>query len=128
MDITAYKMTVEQFGDDEYFTECAQDIVNNGADGGWRGFTYYNDTVPFGEKIRDYLKPGLIELAEDMVEASIFSMLDDWKCLQAYTPDEIAEGWYSNENGELHTAVMNALAWYALEEAARQFVETKEEQ
>ena len=115
-----HEMVLEQFGAD--FDEHAKDIADNGADAGWSGFIYYSDTVPFGQRIRTYARAELIELAEECGESSMFTMMSKWKCLEGFSADEIAEGWYSGENEGAHTAVMNALAWYALEETARDLV------
>lgn len=90
------------------------------------GFTYHSDTVPFGQKIRAIVKPILKDYADDFGESGIFSMMQKWKVLSDYSIDEIAEGWASNEDEDLHTAVMNAIAWFALEEIARQDSERME--
>lgn len=116
---------IEQFGDEEYFKECAQDIVNHGADGEFNGFIYYSDTVPFGEMMRVHLKPVLQELAEEFGEDGIFSLLKYFKCCKDLSQDEIADGWYSAES-DSHTQVMNCLAWFALEEVARVVSESEE--
>lgn len=118
---------LEQFGDEQYFTEsAAEDINNHGASGGWNGFVYYSETVPFGERIRAIVKPVLQEYAKEFGKDGIFSMMHDWKCLGGFTVDEIAEGWASNEDEAAHTAVMNALAWFTLEEVARAYVDSLE--
>lgn len=118
-------LVIEQFGDEEYFTQCASDIASHGANAGWNGFVYHSDTVPFGEMIRTHVKPILKEYADEFGEDGIFSMMSGWECLDGYSVDEIAEGWCSSED-DSHTAVMNALAWFALEEVARAYVDSLE--
>lgn len=41
---------IDNFGDDESFVQSAPDVANYGIDGGYSGFIYYSDTVPFAVK------------------------------------------------------------------------------
>jgi hypothetical protein len=47
------KAVIAQFGDDEFFVDSASDVVNHGINGGFNGFIYYADTVPFALANRD---------------------------------------------------------------------------
>lgn len=116
---------IEQFGDSEYFKEVAPDIANYGAAGGYNGFVYYSDTVPFGESMRELLKPELQQLADDCGKDGIFSLLNTFNGLSELTQDQIAEGWYESES-EHHIEVMNTLSWFSLEEVARVVSESEE--
>ena len=100
--------------------ENAADICEHGAASGFSGFTYYSDTWEFANKYR----ASIIELLKD--QAAEFGM--DWlellcsfNCLKDYTSAEIAEGLFDTKS-DMNTYVYNALAWYALEEAARDHI------
>lgn len=118
------ELVTEQFGDAEYFKECVSDIASYGADAGWSGFSYHGDTVPFGEKIRSYVRPMLAEYSDI---GEFIPVLKGFRCLDGWTMQEIVDGWYSNEDEQAHTAVMNAIAWFALEEVARYIVDQRDE-
>ena len=124
------QMVIEQFGDAEYFKESAPNIAQYGAAGGFSGFTYYSDTVPFGERLRPYIKPIMAEMAEEFGLEGVYSLMHTFRCCSDLSVDEIADAWASAEfeNGEYdnHTQVMNCLAWFALEEVAREMVESEE--
>ena len=110
------RAVIRQLGDKAQL----EDVARHGADGGFPGFTYYSDTVPFAERHRDDI---MVRLAEDsdacgVTDGSILSMLAGFGCLKGLTVDEIARGLYDKKADE-HTQVFNALAWYALEEIAR---------
>ena len=118
------EMVIEQFGDAEYFKECAQDIVNHGASGGYGGFIYYSDTVPFGERLRPYIRPILQEMAEEFCLDGMWSLLATFKCMEGLSMDEIVDAWHADDDN--HIQVMNCLAWFALEEVARSIVDREE--
>jgi hypothetical protein len=96
------------------------DVARHGADGGFRGFSSYSDTVAFAERHRDAI---MVRLAEDSdayrIDGSILGFLAGFGCLKGMTVDEIARGLH-DKKAEEHTQVFNALAWYALEEIARE--------
>lgn len=116
------EMVIDQFGDEEYFKECAPQIAEHGADAGFNGFIYYNETVPFGERLRPYLKPILTEMADELGYSSMWELLSTFGCLKDWSIDEIVDGWH-DENQDAHTIVMNCLSWFALEEVAREVAE-----
>ena len=113
-----FDMVIEQFGDEEYFKECAADIVNHGADSGFSGFIYYSDTVPFGEKLRTYIKPYMVDMAAEFGLDGVYSLMATFKCCNDLNADQVADAWASAEDDN-HIQVMNCLAWFALEETAR---------
>ena len=101
-------------------SENAADICEHGADAGFSGFIYYSDTWAFTNKYR----ASIIELLKD--QAADFGMdwlefLSSFNCLKDYDSAEIAEGLFDPES-DCNCTVYNALAWYALEEAARDYV------
>jgi len=117
---------IEQFGDEEYFHECIEDIVNYGADSGFNGFIYYADTVPFGEMMRVHLKPVLAKMADEFGLDGVYSLIATFKCANGLNADQVADAWASADDDN-HVEVMNCLAWFALEEVARYLVDQKEQ-
>lgn len=119
------EMVIEQFGDSDYFKECAQQIVDNGADCGFNGFIEYNETVPFGERLRPYVKPILQEMADEFGIPGAYSLMATFRCCEGYSADEVADAWASSDDDN-HTQVMNCLSWFALEEVAREYVDQRD--
>ena len=123
------RATVRQAsGDWELFKESAADIANYGASGGYGGFIYYSDTVPFAKR---NLKE-IIELAEQQAaefgESDAYAMIAGFNCLKKgkLTGGRAALA-IAQPNNDQHVDVMNALAWYALEEVAREVQRAMEE-
>ena len=100
--------------------ENAADICEHGAASGFSGFTYYSDTWEFANKYR----ASIIELLKDQAAGcgvDWLEFLSSFNCLKDYDSAEIAEGLFDTES-EHNTIVYNALAWYALEEAAHDHI------
>lgn len=104
-----------------------REVAEYGADSGWSGFTYYSETCAFYRahkaEIIARAEEDAKELGEDML-----SMIGNFGCLSSgqypnrkpdYAPTEIAEALYSGR-GESAGLIRNAMAWYALEEIARE--------
>ena len=114
------------------------DIVNHGIDGGFGRFIYYSDTIPFYKRN----KTEIIELVKDMANAygeSVIDFIATFRCLNGgaiqgkreYTEDnelmnEIGRTIYG-KLGEDDCLVANALAWFAAEETAREYMDNKKE-
>ena len=114
------RATVRQaFGDWESFKERADDIANYGASGGYGGFIYYSDTVDFAKRNLPEILERAEQQAEEFGESDGYSMIAEFNCLKGekLTGGRVALA-ISKSNHKSHTAVMNALAWYALEEVA----------
>lgn len=115
---------VRQAGGWDSFQESAQDIANHGAAGGFHGFIYYNDTEPFAKKHKTEIFELASQLAADLGDDPL-TMIANFNCLKSnrYTPGQITRAIYErartdDEHGD-KTQILNALAWYALEEVAR---------
>jgi len=110
---------VKQVGGWTSFKEMASDVANHGASGGFSGFCYYSDTVPFAKRhkavILDYAK----QMADDLGESGAMSLIGGFNCLKI-SADEVAEALYNPRSDE-QTNVFNALAWFALEEVSRAY-------
>lgn len=103
--------------------EQLEDVARHGADAGWPGFTYYSDTVAFYKahkaEILARAEEDAKEFGQDMIE-----MVRGFRCLgnnskPDYSPTEIGEALFSGR-GECADLIRNAMAWYALEEVARE--------
>lgn len=100
--------------------ESLEDVVNHGASGGFSGFTYYTDTLAFYKAH----KGDILALAEGMAEEfgqDMIEMISSFGCLKndGLGQSEIAEALYSGR-GDCATTIRNAMAWFALEEVARE--------
>ena len=122
---------IRQFGDREYWMESAEDIANHGADAGWNGFIYYTETAPFARRHRKMILSRLIEDCEEMGESSPAEMVQSFKCVgKDFSFHEINQVLYTGrcddfdaESGNGEDMILNALAWYLLEDVARLFVD-----
>lgn len=122
VDAKLVRAVVRQIGGWESFTEKVQDVYRHGADGGFSGFIYYADTVPFAKKNRKEIVELAKNIADDFGEG-VFKMIAGFRCLSGdYSEGEIAEAIY-NIKSENDTQVLNALAWFALEEVCRSYVD-----
>jgi hypothetical protein len=111
---------IRQCGGWDSFKEMAADVANHGADGGFHGFIYYTETVKFAKAhkadILDYAR----QMADDLGE-SLYGMIGGFNCLKI-SEGEAAEAIH-NARSDDHTSVMNALAWFALEEVSRRYAD-----
>lgn len=107
--------------------EQLEDVARHGADAGWPGFIYTRDTCAFYKAH----KADILKMAEEMANAlgeDMLEMIRNFNCLSTgnypsrkpkYSPSEIAEALYSGR-GEEADAIHSAMAWFALEEVARE--------
>jgi hypothetical protein len=101
------------------FVDCSK----KGADTGFTGFTYYNDTVPFFTKHRLDIINHLEHTAEQM-ETDVISMVLNFKEFRnnddAPNPSEVGKAlWDRSINYSDYTELYNLFAWYTLEEVSR---------
>ena len=106
----------------------AVDVCMHGASGGVSGFTTNFDTVNFANKYRLKIRKMLSEQCSDVGYASVGHMVQSFNCLgKEFSLDTINEIVYSTESSsEDYTQIMNALAWYSLEETCRLYIDIKE--
>jgi hypothetical protein len=114
------------------WTEAKQsmiDIANNGIDGGFHGFFYYKETVPFFRRNRAAIYELVKETATDVGENPM-GLVAGFGCLKG---DDLQDSimrclgggsirWGEND-GPDDTLVANALAWFAGEEVARRYAD-----
>lgn len=100
--------------------ESLADVARTGADGGFPGFTYYADTVRFAKRHKAAILERLARDADAMGERSVAALVTSFRCVNA-TEDEVARVLYgAGGDADVRRQVLNALAWYALEEVARE--------
>lgn len=98
--------------------ESLADVCTHGASGGFPGFTYYAETCAFYAKH----KQDILNLAESMASdlgEDMLTMIAGFGCLKAdkHTPTEIGAAIFGNDKT---SSIQNAMAWFALEEVARE--------
>jgi hypothetical protein len=124
LDESLVRSVVRQVGGWGSFTEMAEDVSNHGADGGFSGFVYYSDTVPFAKRNLDALLRTCRDMARDFGDGDEYQLIAGFNCLKM-TVGEVA-GAIHNPKHEDRTTVLNALAWFALEEVSRSYVDAME--
>lgn len=112
------RSVVRQFGGFEYFKQYANDVSNYGAAGGFSGFTYYSDTVPFAKRNKALIIELAKELDSQLEFVGLLAFLNSFNCLKDCTQDSIAMALYTGKGDDV-IQVFNGLAWFALEEVAR---------
>jgi hypothetical protein len=120
IDASLIRAVVSQIGGWQEFKDHADDVTNHGASGGFSGFTYYTDTVSFTKRHKAAIMKMAESMADDLGE-SLYAMIGGFNCLKI-SEGEAAEAIH-NPRSEERTNVYNALAWFALEEVCRSFVE-----
>lgn len=124
---TLQKNVIEQLSGSSRLTqetrETLEDVTRGGASGGFSGFIYYNETVAFFKKNRHEIIAMVEEMSEEFGQDPVqfvasFNCLDDDRETRA----EIARALYGNLKKDDYL-VANALAWFALEETARQLTD-----
>ena len=100
------------------------DVAKHGADAGWSGFTYYSETCAFFKAHKADILEMAKQMADDIGDGGMIQLVRGFRCLgnngkPDYSEDEIAESIYSGR-GESSDVIRNAMAWFALEEVARE--------
>jgi len=116
------RSVVRQIGGWDEFKERAPDVAAYGADGGFSGFIYYADTVPFAKRN----KAIILEYAESMAgdigaDGGALGLIAGFNCLSDLTALDVASAIYKR-NDDNAQQVFNALAWFAVEEVSRSYV------
>ena len=118
---------VEQLNcDDGELSSAMSDIANHGADAGFSGFIYYRETCQFARENMGAIYRHARVQAADFGEDSPLVMIAGFKCLHDVTARMVGEVickvlGSDDSDGipeDAETSILNALAWYALEEVA----------
>ena len=124
------RAVVRQLGGWKSFTETAPDINRHGISGGYGGFIYYKDTIPFAKRNRKAILEALKQQQEQWGSGfNLVQMVKSFNCLKdlQVTEDEIIHalagqaGVYAVGGVAVGYQVPNALAWYAGEEVCRSY-------
>ena len=112
-------------GDTVETRDTLQGVVEHSADAGWPGFTYCTDTIAFFFKNRTEIRKLLSEVCSELGQTEIetirnFGCLVDSKRKPEYSAEEAGVALYSTEETDSSDCIRNALAWFALEEIARE--------
>ena len=70
---------INQFGGKESFKESASDVSNNGINGGFGGFIYYNETVKFAQDNKALIMEMAEEQAQEFGSDGAFAMIKGFK-------------------------------------------------
>ena len=102
-----------------------KNIANYGADSGFVGFTYYNDTCKFFDDNKELIFKQLLDDRVNSGYNSLTEMLSSFRCFKDVDTYDI-EAFLINSDDESNneqTTLKNGLAWYALETVAWQLEE-----
>ena len=107
--------------------ENAPDVAKHDADSGFSGFIYYNDTIRFARRNL----PAILTMAEnqarDCGSESVAAMIAGFNCLKNSTVFEVEQVlMHPSKDTDDAVMVLNALAWYALEEICRAYNDARE--
>lgn len=120
------RAVIRGMGGWDSFKESAPDVSNHGASSGFGGFIYYSDTVPFTRRNLDAILVLAGYQARDFGLKSVAELIAGFNCLKDYSAFEVEEILMLPRAGhDGSTDVLNALAWYALEETCRAYTEEK---
>ena len=103
---------------DDFIHSQLETTYNHGADVGITGFIYYSETCKFFDNNRKLILDRAKAEAESLGESGLISFCKCFNCFKGMTEDDIASGIYEKDSDE-ETTVKNGLAWFALEETAR---------
>lgn len=103
------------------------DVAGHGADTGWPGFTYYNECELFVRANRKLIIEELLETA-DMLGTTSAVLMSSFKCLKdsGIGPSDI-DAFLLCGRHECDGMLWSALAWFALERVAQDWVDNMEE-
>ena len=117
---------IRQFGGWSDFQECANDVANHGIDGGFSGFIYYTETTAFAKKHKKLIIENITQFADDVGE-SFTKVIADFNFLKnsGITEDDVLLDLMSPRSCDEYVLqqLYNALAWYAGETVAREYVD-----
>lgn len=121
IDAGLIRAVVRQSGGWQSFQDMAPDIVNHGISGGFSGWIYYTETCQFYAKNQSVIV-ALVEQQATEYGISPIDFVVSFRCLDADDEPNGGKTLYGNKR-QHDTTIANALAWFAVEEVARSFVE-----
>ena len=121
IDAGLIRAVVRQSGGWLSFQEIAPDITSHGIAGGFGGWIYYTETREFYAKNQSVIV-ALVEQQATEYGISPIDFVVSFRCLDADDEPNGGKTLYGNKR-QHDTTIANALAWFAVEEVARSFVE-----
>lgn len=119
------KAVINQLGYDSLDVDSANELSNvmhGGANAGFTGFIYYNETCKFFEDNKELIMAQLLEDRWSIGYTSLTEMLSSFNCLKDVDTYNIEQFLINSddESNEDETTLKNGLALYALETVAYQ--------
>lgn len=106
---------------EEEAKDTLKDVLRCGADAGWPGFIYYDDTIKFYDDNEKLIKQHLKDRYQDYGYNSIIEMVRSFNCFKQFKNNEIELFFMGMlDVDDDITVIKNGLSWYALEEVARE--------
>lgn len=104
-------------------TDYVNDVINQGIDGGFPGFSYYSDTHSFAMRYRKLIVKLLEETADQLGEdvVSIVSNFGVFRRSPMDADDKKQLYRYLGGGRCEQSTITNVMAWFAAEEVARMF-------
>ena len=113
------RAVIGQHGTWDDWQESAPDIARHGIEGGFFGFVYFAETTEFARRNRGLIADYADSMAADMGESAT-KMIQGFPCLGSdYSEAEIGRCLYGRGDD---TQILNALAWFAAETCASEYV------
>jgi hypothetical protein len=116
---------IAQMGGWENFTNYAAAVTEHGAEGGFLGFVYYHETGHFYADNQREIVAMAKDLAADIGEKSALALVAGFRCLEGENEEDLGRTLYGTP-ADHDSTTSNALAWFALEEIARAYVDALE--
>ena len=114
-----------QFGGWSIFQKKAADVANHGIDGGYCGFDSYSATISFAKRNKQMIIFHAMQVADEIGE-SFTKVIAGFNCLKnsGITEKDIVAALMFPRSSSEHNMklVYNALAWYAGETVAHEYV------
>jgi hypothetical protein len=113
---------LSQLGGGAEAVQSAREAGVHGADTGWHGFICYSDTITFAKRHRAAIREIVKSMADDLGVDPVL-MVRDFVCIKSDNYDSLTIASALNggdeSQGDGQGMVLNALAWFALEEVGR---------
>lgn len=106
----------------EYFKDSAENVTDYGAAGGFGQFVYYYDTLKFTRKNKKAILNLCADMDQQIENIGLLGFIGSFNCISDISQDSIAKAIYTGKGDDV-TNVFNALAWFALEEVSRAYVD-----
>lgn len=119
------RAVIRQSGGWDDFKYKAPNVAKHGAAGGFTGWIYYTEVEAFWRKNKVLILELATSRADDFGE-DLLNMVSSFNGIKGdYTTSEIGAALFGRHNDDYMT-IYNVMAWYALEEVARNYCDLLE--